>query len=173
LGTIFSDGEKWGFMKGFLDGVLKINIVMQAIAGISLTFMIALTTMDVILRIFGKPIPGAVEIIAICGGVVIGFTLPITSWMRGHIAVDFVLNWLPTQAKSLLNIVTRCVGMGLCLIISWNSMKIGLGFWKGAEVSGTLELPLYPIAYALAASFLVLSIVLFCDILKILRGSYE
>jgi TRAP-type C4-dicarboxylate transport system permease small subunit len=160
-------------MKGFLDGVLKVNMVMQAIAGIALTFMIVLTTMDVILRIFGKPIPGAVEIIAICGGVVVGFTVPITSWMRGHIAVDFVLNWLPNQVKSLFNIVTRCVAMGLCLIISWNCMKIGAGFWKGAEVSGTLELPLYPIAYALAVCFLVLSMVLFCDILKVLRGSYE
>ncbi len=82
-----------------------------------------LTTVDVIGRIFGKPIPGAVEIIAICGGVVVGFTVPITSWMRGHIAVDFVLNWLPDKAKNLVNIITRCIGIGLCLLISWNSSE--------------------------------------------------
>jgi hypothetical protein len=61
----------------------------------------------------------------------------------------------------------------LSLLISWNSVKIGTGFLKGAEVSGTLEIPLYPVAYALGVCFLVLSLVIFCDILKILRGAYE
>ena len=160
-------------MKRFLDGVLKINIGMQTIAAIFLSFIILMTTVDVVLRIFGKPIPGAVEIIAICAGVVLGFTVPISFWMKSHISVDFVLNWLPTGAKNLLNIITRCVGIGLCLLISWNFMKIATGFWKGAEVSGTLELPLYPVAYALGICFLALSVSLFCDILKIYGGSHE
>jgi TRAP-type C4-dicarboxylate transport system permease small subunit len=93
--------------------------------------------------------------------------------MRGHISVDLVLNWLPKPVKNLLNIITRCVGIGLCLLISWNSVKIGTGMRKGAEVSGTLELPLYPVEYALAFCFLVLSLVLLCDIFKIYGGTYE
>lgn len=160
-------------MKRFLDGVLKVNEVMQAIAAVSLTFMIILTTSDVVLRLFGKPIPGAVEIIAICGGVVIGFTLPHSFWKKSHIAVDFVINWLPDRGRKLGNIITRCVGIGLSLLISRDSVKIGAGFLKGAEVSGTLEFPLYPVAYALGVCFFVLSLVLFCDILKILGGTYE
>jgi TRAP-type C4-dicarboxylate transport system permease small subunit len=160
-------------VKRFLDAIFRVNILMQAIAAIFLTFVMLLTTVDVILRIFGKPVPGAVEIIAICGGVVIGFTVPITSWMRGHIAVDFVLNWLPPKGKNLINIITRCLGIGLCLLISWNSTKIGTEFRDGAEVSGTLQLPLYPVAYALAACFFMLSLVFFCDILKISGGTYE
>jgi TRAP-type C4-dicarboxylate transport system permease small subunit len=160
-------------MKKFLDGVLKINMGMQTIAAIFLSFIILMTTVDVVVRIFGKPIPGAVEIIAICAGVVIGFTVPISFWMKNHISVDFVLNWLPTGARNLLNIITKCVGIGLCLLISWNFIKIATGFWKGSEVSGTLELPLYPVAYALGICFLALSISLFCDILKIYGGSHE
>ena len=146
---------------------------MQGIAAISLTFMILLTSLDVLLRIFGKPIPGAVEIIAICGGVVIGFTVPFSFWMKNHISVDVLLNRLPNAVRNLVNVVTRCIGIGLCLLISWNSVKIGTGFLKGAEVSGTLELPLYPVAYALGVCFLVLSLVLFCDILKIFERSHE
>jgi hypothetical protein len=46
-------------MKRFLGGVLKINMGMQTIAAISLTFIILLTTVDVVVRIFGKPVPGA------------------------------------------------------------------------------------------------------------------
>lgn len=160
-------------MKTFLHIVYKLNSVMQAIAGVFLTFIILLTTADVLMRPFGMPIPGAVEIIAICGGVVIGFTVPITSWMKGHIAVDFVTNALPRGLRSVVDITTRCIAVVLCLLISWNSMKIGTGLWKGGEVSGTLQLPLYPVSYALAACFFVLSIVMVCDILKIAGGVDE
>jgi len=93
--------------------------------------------------------------------------------MRGHIAVDFVVNCLPGRGKNLVNIVTRCIGIGLCLLISWHIAKIGTYFLSGAEVSNSLQLPLYPVAYGIAACFFVLSIVLLCDVLKISRGSYE
>lgn len=160
-------------MKKFLDGVLWLNTWMQHMATIVLTIMLFLTTADVVLRIFKMPIPGAVEIIAICGGAVLGLTIPITSWMRGHIAVDFVLNRFPDRVKDGFNILTRCVAIGLCLLIGWNCWKIGAGFLEGAEVSGTLEIPLYPVAYGLGLCFFVLSLVLICDILKIVGGKYE
>ncbi len=160
-------------MNRFSDGVFAITKFMQVIAGIFLTFMMLLTSADVVMRIFGYPVPGAVEIISICGGVVIGFTVPITSWMKGHISVDFVTNALSPKARAAVDIITRIIGIGLFLVIAWNSLKIGNGFVKGHEVSGTLELPLYPVAYALAGCFFMLSIVLFCDILKILGGSDE
>jgi TRAP-type C4-dicarboxylate transport system permease small subunit len=160
-------------MKGFLDSILKINKLMQIIGGIALTLMITLTTADVILRALGRPILGAYEIVAICGGVVIGFTMPITSWMRVHISMDLLIRKLPDHGRNTVNIITRCVGIGSFLIISWNVMKIGISFRTGGEVTGTLQLPLYPIAYGIAVCFFILSIVLFCDILKIHGGSYE
>jgi TRAP-type C4-dicarboxylate transport system permease small subunit len=160
-------------MKAFLDGVLKISRFMQTISAVFLTFMVMLTTADVILRAFGRPILGTYEVVAICGGIVLGFGVPITSWVRGHIAVDFVVNKLPDRGKNLLNIITRGVGIGLCLLISWQISRIGISFQTAGEVSNTLELPLYPVAYGIAACFFVLSVVLLCDVLKILGGSYE
>ena len=160
-------------MNSFLGGVMKVNKFMQDIAGLALTIIMLLTTVDVVLRLFGKPIPGAVEIIAMCGGVAIGFSVPITSWMKGHISVDFLTNALPRSAKIAVDIITRCVAMGLCLLIAWNSMKIGTRLLTGREVSGTLELPLYPVAYGLAVCFLVLCIVLLCDIFRMFGGNDE
>ena len=160
-------------MKRFLDAVLKLNVWMQHLATILLTFIILLTTADVILRIFRMPVPGTVEIVAICGGALLGLTVPITSWMRGHISVDFLLNGISMPVKNALNIVTRCIAIGLFLIISWNLAKIGNEFLEGSEVSGTLQIPLYPVSYGLSVCFLVLCLVLFSDILKIIGGSYE
>ncbi len=160
-------------MKKFLAAVFWLNTWMQHLASVVLTFMLFLTTADVILRLFKKPIPGAVEIIAICGGAVLGLSIPMTSWMKGHIAVDFVLNELSPRVRDGINIVTRCVAVFLCVLIGWNSWKIGAGFREGAEVSGTLEIPLYPVAYGLGLCFFVLALVLFCDAVKTVGENHE
>jgi len=160
-------------MKAFLDIVLKVNKVMVAVAAIALTFIVLLTTTDVVLRATGRPILGTYEIVAICGGIVIGFAAPFTSWRRGHIAVDMGLRKFSDGTRNGINIGTRCLAITLCLLISWHIVKIGTDFWSGGEVSNTLQLPLYPVAYGIAACFFTLSVVLFCDVLKILGGSYE
>ena len=160
-------------MKAFLDSISKLNKGMVGIAGTALSFIVVLTTTDVVLRAFGRPILGTYEVVAICGGLVIGLAAPFTSWRRGHIAVDVVTRKFPSRAKDISNIATRCVAIGLCLIIGRNIVKIGTDFLEGGEVSNTLQLPLYPVAYAIATCFFILAVVLFCDILKIRGGTYE
>ncbi|HUJ89086.1 MAG TPA: TRAP transporter small permease subunit [Syntrophorhabdales bacterium] len=159
-------------MKAFLHTIFRITVYMNLVAGIALTFIILLTVCDVLLRALGKPIQGAYEIVAMAGGIVIGFVTPFTSWVRGHIFMDFVIERLSLRAKSAFEIATRCVGVALFLMISWNVFKIGKNLYSVDEVTPTLELPLYPIAYGVGFCFFVLSVVLFCDILKIAGGGF-
>ena len=159
-------------MKAFLHTIFKITVYMNLVAGIALTFIILLTVCDVLLRALGKPILGAYEIVAMAGGIVIGFVTPFTSWVWGHIFMDFVIERLSPRAKSAFEIATRCVGVALFLMISWNVFKIGKNLYSVDEVTPTLELPLYPIAYGVGFCFFVLSVVLFCDILKIAGGGF-
>jgi TRAP-type C4-dicarboxylate transport system permease small subunit len=156
----------------FLRTVFRITQYMNVVAGIALTFIILITVCDVILRALGKPILGVYEIVAMAGGIVIGFVTPFTSWVRGHIYMDFVIERLSHRAKCAFDIATRCVGIALFLMISWNVFKIGRNLYSVDEVSLTLQLPLYPIAYGVGFCFFVLSVVLFCDILKVLGSSF-
>jgi TRAP-type C4-dicarboxylate transport system permease small subunit len=157
-------------MKSFLKGVHRVILFMQGISGVVLTFVIVLTTADVILRIFGHPVPGAVEITAMCGGIVVGFTVPMTSWTKGHIAVDFLLNNWTAKVRNTVETITRGVGIVMFVFIGINMMKIGRGFQVANEVTGTLELPMYPVVYGIAGGLFALSVVLLCDILKIYGG---
>ncbi len=159
-------------MRSFLHTIFRITLFMNAIAGVALTFIILLTVCDVVLRALGQPIQGVYEIVAMAGGIVIGFVTPFTSWVRGHIFMDFVIDKLSPRAKSAFDIATRCVAIALFLMISWNVLKIGSNLHSVNEVSLTLELPLYPIAYGVGFCFFVLSVVLFCDVLKISAGTY-
>jgi TRAP-type C4-dicarboxylate transport system permease small subunit len=105
--------------------------------------------------------------------VVIGFAIPLTSWMRGHIYVDVFTSKLPKTARSVFNLITRCMGIGLFFLIGWNLIQVGMDLQTSGEVSLTLQLPFYPVAYVIAVSCFVQCLVLLADMLKISRGEYE
>jgi TRAP-type C4-dicarboxylate transport system permease small subunit len=151
----------------------KISQSAQVIAGISLVFLLLLTVADVILRFFHKPIAGTYELVAFGGAVAIGFSLPFTSWTRGHIYVDFLLAGLPKKFRAALNISTRGLGLALFLIIGWNLLKFGTRLRVSGEVSPTLQLPFYPVVYGVGFCCFLQSLILFFDVLKILRDAYE
>jgi len=157
----------------FLKIIERLIRFMEIIAGIALTMIVFLTTADVIGRAFGYPILGTYEIVAILGGVVIGFVAPITSWKRGHVFVDFLTVRLGQRHKNRIDIATRVVAIALFLLIGTSIMRIGNSLHEAEEVSATIQLPLYPIAYAIGVSLYVLCFVVFCDILKIKGGLYE
>lgn len=159
-------------MRSFFAVVEKVIKSMEIVAGVALTFIILITTADVLLRAFGHPILGTYEVVAIAGGVVIGFVTPITSWIRGHVYVDFVTAKFG-RGKRLFDIATRVVTIAIFLVVGSSVMKIAGDLLRAGEVSGTIGLPLYPVAYAIGASLFILCVVVFCDILKIKEGTYE
>ncbi len=160
-------------MGSFIDKVWKLSRVINFIGGSSLAFIMFLTVADIILRSFRRPILGTYEIVAFSGAVVIGFSLPYTSWMRGHVYTDFLILRFSKKMKNIFNIVTRCLGIWLFFMIGWNLIMHGMDLRKAGEVSPTLTIPFYPVAYGLGISCFIQCLVLLCDILKIFRGKYE
>jgi TRAP-type C4-dicarboxylate transport system permease small subunit len=159
--------------------VHKASISAQVIAGLTLAFMMLVTFADVVLRAFGKPILGAYEIISFSGGIVIGLAIPYTSWMQGHIYVDVLidrrprLKGNPIRWKDIVNIITRCAGIALFFFIGWSFFGYAGSLYASKEVSQTLRIPFYPVAYGLGVSCYIQSLLLFCDILKIVGGENE
>jgi TRAP-type C4-dicarboxylate transport system permease small subunit len=160
-------------MKGFLDKINGLSRFLNIIAGISLTFLMLLTVMDVILRSLKRPIVGTYELVAFSGAVVIGFAVPLTSWARGHIYVDFFILRFSQKVRNVFNIATRCVVIVLFFLIGWNLIKYGMDLQKSGEVSLTLQMPFYPVAYGVGICCFVQCLVLICDIIKISGGEYD
>jgi TRAP-type C4-dicarboxylate transport system permease small subunit len=127
--------------------------------------MLTLTVTDVILRAFRRPILGTYEIISYCGAIVIGFSLPYTSLLKGHVAVEFLLEKLSAKASGRMQFCTRVVSILIFLWLGWNFVVIGFNLMRTHEVSGIYRLPFYPIAYGLGFACLVQCLVLVADIL--------
>jgi TRAP-type C4-dicarboxylate transport system permease small subunit len=160
-------------MNGFLSKINGLSRFLNIIAGISLTFLMLLTVMDVILRTLGSPIVGTYELVAFSGAIVIGFAVPLTSWVRGHIYVDFFILRFSQKGRNIFNITTRCLVIVLFFLIGWNLIKYGIDLQKSGEVSLTLQMPFYPVAYGVGVCCFVQCLVLICDVIKIFGGKYE
>jgi TRAP-type C4-dicarboxylate transport system permease small subunit len=111
--------------------------------------------------------------VALSGGIVIGFSVPITSWVRGQIFVDFFYQKFTKKTQDLFNYATRIMSIVLFLFTAWNLLKMATDMYRSGEVSLTLQLPFYPVAYGIGFAFFVQVFVLIVDMMKIAGGEYE
>ena len=160
-------------MGGFQRFIYLLSKFMEVIAGVAIVFMMTLTTCDVILRIFSRPIVGTYEIVSFTGGVVVGFAMPVTSWVRGQIFVDFFYQKFPKFWQDVFNVITRLMSLVLFVFMGWNLIILASDMVRSGEVSPTLQLPFYPIAYGIGFACFVECLVLIADLTKIAGGEYE
>jgi TRAP-type C4-dicarboxylate transport system permease small subunit len=160
-------------MGGLIWITEKLSKAMNVVAGFALTFIMLLTVSDVILRLFGHPIVGTFEVVGLGGAVIIGFGIPITSYMRGHIFVDFFYQKFSKKGQNVFNVITRLTSIALFAIIAYNLFVYATELYKSGEVTLTRHLPFYPIAYGLGVCCFIECLVLVVDLVKIAEGKYE
>jgi TRAP-type C4-dicarboxylate transport system permease small subunit len=150
-----------------------VSKLLNIIAGISVTGMMLLTVADVLLRAVRHPIIGTYEIVALTLALVIGFGIPQVSLDRGHVYMDFLLEKLSRKGKNVMNTFTRVLCLTLFAFIGGNLFNVGARFHASGEVSPTIKIPFYPVAYGVAVCCLLECCVFVFDIVRIWRGDYE
>jgi TRAP-type C4-dicarboxylate transport system permease small subunit len=160
-------------MGGILWVTEKLSRLLNGIALCALTFIMLLTVSDVVLRFFGHPIVGTFEVVGFCGAVVIGFALPLTTWQRGHVFVDFLTQKMPKSAKKVLDLSTRVLCIVLFAVVGWNLFIYSAKLMHSGEVSLTIQIPFYPFSYGVGVCCFLQCFVLVGDIVKISGGTYE
>jgi len=160
-------------MAGLFNILRFISKLLNIIAGIAVTFMMLLTVADVLLRAGGHPIIGTFEVVALLLALVIGFAIPQVSLDRGHVAMDFFLEKLTKRSKDVMNTFTRILALIFFAFIGYNLFNVAARFHASGEVSPTIKLPFYPVAYGVAVCCLLECFVFIFDIVRIWRNEYE
>ena len=150
-----------------------VDKVLSFIGGLALSLMMFLTVTDVFMRAGGHPILGTYEIVSLMLAIVIGFTIPKVSLDRGHVYMDILLDKLSKRSRAIMNIFTRILCIFLFIIIGYNLFLIGNEFHVSGEVSSTLKIPFFPVAYGVGICCFIECLVFIFDIVKIWRGQYE
>jgi TRAP-type C4-dicarboxylate transport system permease small subunit len=158
------------YMKRIIDCVLNIDKLMYIIASIILACMVIITLFDVVLRNFGHPVTGSVEIIQYGGLLVFSLSVPYATYLGAQVIVDILTEKLNNKNQKKLSYITRLTGIAIFLFIACNSFKYGWDVRKTCECTPYFRIPLYPFAFIVSLTFIFQSFTIFLDLIKKITG---
>ncbi|SHK34544.1 TRAP-type mannitol/chloroaromatic compound transport system, small permease component [Desulfatibacillum alkenivorans DSM 16219] len=135
--------------------------VLHYVAGAAVFGMMIVTCLDVVLRTFRMTVPGAYELVAYLGGIAVAFAMAHTTMAKGHVAVSIIVRRFPKKLQNAIDSVTSAMGCVVFFLAARKIMEMGWDYQHAGQVSMTLQMPLYPVAYAIGVSLFVVSFVLF------------
>jgi TRAP-type C4-dicarboxylate transport system permease small subunit len=133
---------------------------LEVIAGIALLIVMLLSGADVVGRAFGKPVPGAYEIISFAGGIVLGFAIPASVVGKVHVILDLLIGKLSSSPKFVLHFISRLMGAGFLCATGYALVKMAGRFKTTGDLTAVLQLPFYPVAYAMGGAFVLTGLIL-------------
>lgn len=140
----------------------RVSRILWAVAACCLVGMVALTTLNIVLRRppFEAPLTGAHELTAFLGALVISLSLPLNQLRKGNIRVEILQSLIPPRLRALLERTVLLVSGVLCGVIVWRLVVYALVLRDKGEVSMTLAIPYFPFILVLGVCFLMLAVVL-------------
>ena len=116
-----------------------------------LSIMMTMVAVDVFLRnIVNAPIFGSYELTEFSLLCLVFLSIAFTQVEKAHIRVDFILIKLSDKMRAIVEALYYFMSLICFSLIAWQSFITGMEALRGEEISGLLEIPLYPF-YWLAA----------------------
>jgi TRAP-type C4-dicarboxylate transport system permease small subunit len=151
----------------------RLSMWMEVVAGLALIGVMLLIGCDIVGRIFGRPVPGAYEIVSLAGGLIIGLALPATSKANGHVSTDLLLAKLSETPKRILAVMTRFIGIAIFLCAGCGMVRMGVRLKLSCEVTAVLSFPFYYATYAISGAFFIQAVVLFSQLFEMINPKSE
>jgi TRAP-type C4-dicarboxylate transport system permease small subunit len=156
-----------------MSAIIRISKWLRVVSAAALTFLLFLTVLDVTLRAVWKPIVGVYELVSLSGAVVIVFVLPLTSWEKGHVYMDLLVDHVSAGTQRLLYVITRVLVVLFFLTLGIALLVLADEFKTAGELLLTLKLPVYPMTYVISGICFLQAVVVFFDILRTYGGNHE
>jgi len=138
--------------------------VLRVIAGLLLTSLMLLTTIDVVMRyIFGSPIRGSFELAELLVALLMFSGFPLVSIKNQHVCIDLLDRFFSPMVSRIVDFFAglACVaifaGMGLLLLRKASRMTLT------GDVTIALSIPLIPFVYVM---FVFVLLTVFVHVLK-------
>lgn len=152
-------------------GAALIRGVLGGIMAFVVFAMMALTTVDVTARyVFSAPVPGGFEIMQFMMALVIFTALPLVTWNGGHIVVSIFDGFFKGAVRYVQRLFALTVSAVAIAVICWRMWKQGDVLADGDQITGFLEWPIAPIAYAMSVLAAITLVIVLVLIWRHLRG---
>ena len=128
--------------------------------------MMAILVINIILRKAWHPITGAYDFVGFTAAVLAGFGIAYVASVKGHVAVELFIDRLPQRVQLIIGIIAGVLSLGVFCLVAWQTAVYGRSAWVSGEFSMTAYTPFYPFVFVVSLGVVLLSLVIFLDIIK-------
>lgn len=143
--------------------------ILKKVGGFLLVGMMGLTCADVIGRVFGYPILGAVELVVAMATIAIGMGLPFTHATKGHVGVEILIRLFSERTQAIIELCTSSLSFLLFAVVTWRMFVYAQTLQRTGEETVNLALPLFIFIYALSFCMVVFTLTILRNILEIIQ----
>jgi TRAP-type C4-dicarboxylate transport system permease small subunit len=136
------------------------------LAGLGILFMMAVTCVDIVLRRLGSSIPGAYDLVRIAGGITIAAALPLTTAVKGHVAIEYFFHRLGRRGRIVVDSAMRVIQTAFFLFAAYAFLLRGNRLLRSGEVMPTLQCPIFWLAWVIAFMCLLTALVSLFHLLR-------
>ncbi len=144
----------------FYNPVRAVIRVSAIAAGLAVLVMIGITVADIVLRIFGKGITGAYDVVRICGLISISCGLPYLTAVKGHIAIEFLYQRFSRNGRIALDGLFRIIAAALFGFLAYRFITYGLSLKESGQVMATLRIPVFWMPFVISFNCLLMAIII-------------
>ncbi len=126
---------------------------MTGLACLGMTTSILVICVDVALRVAGHPVKGAYDIVRLAGAITIACALPLTTAVKGHVAIEYFFRKLNRASRLVVDSLMRLAMIGCFLLAAYECVGYGNRFLRNGQVTDTIEIPMFWVPWLMAAAF--------------------
>ncbi len=143
-----------------------VTIASAWLAGAGIVFMIATTCLDVLLRQFGASVPGAYDLVRLACGVTVATSLPLTTAVKGHVAIEYFFHRLGRTGRIVVDSIMRTFQVAGFSLAAVAFARNGSTLLRSGEVTDTLKIPFFWLPWLVSAMCVVTAAISFFHLVR-------
>jgi TRAP-type C4-dicarboxylate transport system permease small subunit len=161
-------------MAALLGGIVReTSRILHVLSGIALAAIVVITCFDVIMRRAGMPFDFPYEVVCALAGAVVSLVLPQTTLLKTHVCVEYLETKLSPTWFRPVYLLTRCIGIALFVVLSWNAFRLANHFFAVKQHSAVLEIPEFIFPLFLGVGSVVTCLVFFLQMTQKPEGDQK
>lgn len=126
----------------------QVNQIFSGFCGWLMLAMMILLVIDIISRTVAKPIQGMAELSVFVMMIAIYLGMARCEENKEHVALEFVLNYLPAAKRRIADLLTSLIAVGSVGILLYAVLLNAINSFQTHEsLEGTVELAIWPVKF--------------------------
>ena len=142
-------------------------------AGIALVVMMLVTVGEMVLRMFGRPMAGTIEVVTWLAAVTTALALGYTQMNQGHVSIDLFMNRFNPRLRAVLNMLVYLASTVLFSLVTWHVFRHAGVLKATGSLSETMKVIVYPWVYVASLGCGGLTLALLVDFVKSCRQAFS